>query len=269
MVSEVQEKPTAEQPAEPRWVSRARRNWFIGSAIAVSLVLLTGSSIAANWVTICTTFHSCTAAVAKDKTPKLEVLTPGWSPVRKAWSTHDYPTAPTLNSVSDYPSFGSEFAFTRVRRKENAYPDGVFTSTANAYAGDEVEVSIMVSNDAGINMQTGDDVTIHNTQAAVETKTGSNGALVTAWIKGDNADQVESGALVSSEGPIKLIYEKGSATFMNSSGEHAVGNEIGEGAWKLLGSEELNGDMRVGKNPNTGKNYDVGWLSLTYYVEAG
>ena len=61
---------------------------------------------------------------------------------------------------------------------------------------------------------------------------------------------------------------KDSAVFANSSGEHRVSDDIGRIVETPLGSDALDGEMRVGKNPNTGVNYDDGYLTFVVDVDA-
>lgn len=240
--------------------------WFVITAAGV-LVSLVGGSIAIAAAINATAHGDPTARQTVSATATaLPLLRSGYSPVRKEWKDPIYPQIPTLNSLGNFIDYGSEFSFTRVRVKDDR-DSGDYEPTIDSRPGDEIEVELLVSNDAAQNMYTHSDVTIYDTQVAGTTESGSNGALITGWVRGSNAGEVSFGALLTSERPLRLTYERGSATFTNSSGDHPLSDRIGKGHWEQVGSDDLNGELKVGKNPKSKKNYDVGWLTLTYYVE--
>lgn len=257
-------------PGGPAWVARMKSHPVVGSIIAIIAAVALVLGVLASWVAItgrplipATGETALTRPTASSDLPS---LTPDWSPERPTFTIATPAAGPALNSITDDPNSGNELDFVTVRIAGDKSLNAAYRKSVRAKPGQSVQVHVVVSNDAMPSL--GAAGTVHGLAVTISADSGSNGALIEATLNADDIDGMWSSALVSSDGPLKLTYVKGSGQFRNSTGDHTVPDSLGKIVRTKLGSDKLNGTMKVGLNPDTGINFDVGYLAFIVKVEA-
>lgn len=170
----------------------------------------------------------------------------GYGPERDTFTMETAAPYAVLNSITDHPDVGDERNFLRLRVDD---PRSKYQDFAGANPGDEILVSIFVSNDAS-NLLASSAATIHGLTCQLVLPASGHEIAISALLSGKNVMTVWNGARVVSNatGSIGIEVVPGSATFKTVDGEFVLPDSFAQGEPTLLGQSALDGELPVGMN---------------------
>lgn len=180
--------------------------------------------------------------------PSVPIIKAGWGPERATYSVNGpYTTTPTLNSITDNPSYGDERVFFDVKSLSNTEAGGWCTSV-RVSDGALVVLRVYVENSAGYNAAEPDASVARGVTLTVTTDPAESSLRVLrATLRADNTapsavfDEVE----IVGTGPFRIDPIAGSARV--TSNVFPAGIVLSDEVWTtgaLLGTANLDGNIR-------------------------